>query len=191
MKLLYENLVIIGSSAGGPRILRYLFNGLPRINCAMVLIQHMPKFINQSICDDLNELTMMNMLIAGNGDVLQTGNVYIAPTDFHLVLSNNKEVNLVQTPKVNFVRPAVDVTMQSVLSLENGILMGIILTGMGRDGADGIVHMKKMGAINIAQNEATSIIYGMPKEAAMTGCVDYEMSPQQIQNKMVQVFGKI
>ena len=187
----YENLVIIGSSAGGPRILRNLFDGLPRINCAMVLVQHMPKFINQSICDDLNELTMMTMTIAEEGNILQTGNVYIAPTDFHLVLANNKEVNLVQTPKVNFVRPAVDVTMESIQPLKCGILMGIILTGMGRDGADGIVHMKKIGAINIAQNEATSIIYGMPKEAVMTGCIDYEMSPQQIQNKMVQVFGKI
>lgn len=187
----YENLIVIGSSAGGPRILKMVFQGLPLINCAMVLVQHMPRFINQSLCNDLNQITDMEVRLANTGDELKTGVVYIAPADYHLILNQNRFVELISSPKVNFVRPAVDVTMQSLAPLANGILMGVILTGMGRDGADGLVHLKRIGATTIAQDEKTSIIYGMPKEAVATGCVDYILTPTQIQSKWVQVMSRL
>jgi len=180
-----NNIIIIGSSAGGPRILKELFTGFPRINAAIVIVQHMPEFINMSFTGSLNECTDMNVILAEHGDHLESGSIYIAPSSRHLVLRNNTQVQLIDGEKINFVCPAVDATLMS-LKPEPGInFIGVILTGMGRDGASGISYIKRMAGITIAQDEKTSIIYGMPKEAFATGDIDFVLSTEMIKTKLI------
>jgi len=184
-----EILVMIGSSAGGPRILKEIFHDLPRLNAAVILIQHMPRFINESVREILDELTGMDVRIAEDGDELRKGVVHIAPSEKHLRLIDNRRIVLFDGEKVNFVSPSVDIAMKSVQTKQGQNIVGVILTGMGRDGADGIQHIKKIGGVTIAQNEETSVIFGMPKEAIATGSVDWVLGPGEIRNKLIALSG--
>ncbi len=98
-------------------------------------------------------------------------------------------IQLVDSPKVCFVHPAVDVTMKSVMKTKGDNITGIIMTGMGKDGANGIDHIKSIGGVTIVQDENTSTIWGMPKEAINTGKVDYVLSPEGIRNKLISQLG--
>jgi len=162
---------------------------MPRLNAGVVLVQHMPRFINLSLQESIARATEMTVVIAQNGDLLESGKVYIAPSERHLKLMHNRYVQLFEGEKVNFVCPSVDVTLLSLKKLESTKIIGVVLSGMGRDGADGIAHVKSVGGITVAQNEETSAIFGMPKEAIATGCVDYICSPIEIREKLIQWAG--
>jgi two-component system chemotaxis response regulator CheB len=181
------NIMIIGASAGGPRILKEIFTELPLLNGCIVLVQHMPKYINESFCRTLNQATEMEVHIAQDGDFLKQGIMYIAPSEVHLELMNNRTIRLTTSEKVNFVCPSIDVTMKSVQKESGNSIIGVILTGMGKDGAEGIRHLKKIGGITIAQDEETSIIYGMPREAVATGIIDYILTPPKIKEKFIEL----
>lgn len=184
-----HKIVIIGSSAGGPRILRELFTGIPFLNGSIVIVQHMPKFVNESLSDHLNRCTDMMVSVAQDGDRLEKGSVYVAPSEVHFELVNNQRIRLFNGEKVNFTRPSVDVAMKS-LKHEPGLdFMGVILTGMGRDGAEGISHIKNIGGITIAQDKETCAVYGMPKEAFETGNVDWVLKPERIKDKLIELMG--
>lgn len=185
------NIIIIGSSAGGPRILKELFNEFPRIDAAIVLIQHMPVFINKAFTATLDKCTDMDVRLAEDGDLLTRGCTFVAPTGKHLILRNNSEIQLVDGEKVNFVCPAVDETMYSVKAETGVSFTGVVLTGMGRDGAGGIAYLKALGGTTIAQDEETSVIYGMPREAIATGKVDYILSPSGIAQKLITIAGML
>ncbi len=184
-----NHVVVIGSSAGGPRIVKELFNNMPRLDGAVILVQHMPEFVNKPFCKSLDVLTGLNVQLAVHNDFIKRGFLYIAPSGKHMILKNNSMIQLVEGEKVNFVCPAVDVTMKSLSSEPGMYFTGIVLTGMGKDGAEGISYMKKLGSLTIAQDEQTSVIYGMPKEAAKTGDVDWILPPQQIAKKMIERVG--
>jgi len=182
-------IIIIGSSAGGLRILKTLFTDLPRLNASIVLVQHMPKFINAAICKTLDQCTRMTVKIAQNGDQLEQGNVYIAPSEVHLALKDNQTIKLFTGEKVNFVCPSVDVTMKSLKEEVGVSFIGIILTGMGKDGAEGIRYMKNIGGITIAQDKESSIVYGMPREALATGAVDKVLKTDEIRDTLIELLG--
>lgn len=184
-----KNIIIIGSSAGGPRILKEIFNDLPKLNGSILLIQHMPGFINQSICDSLNEISHMQVKIAEDKEILKPGNVYVAPSEYHLKLFENERIYLEDSQKINYVCPSIDVTMTSLVPSPNYNILGIILTGMGRDGAQGINYIKQIGGTTIAQDEKTCIIFGMPKEAIATGSVDLILNPAEIKKTIIQTTG--
>ncbi|MBN1781283.1 chemotaxis protein CheB [bacterium] len=184
-----KTIVIIGASAGGPRTLKQIFQGLPRCDCSIVLVQHMPQFVNQSIAQSLNDCTEMSVHVAQDGEFLKSGEMAVVPSEVHAEILHNRQIRLVAGERVNFVCPSVDVTMQS-LQAEPGVThIGIILTGMGRDGASGICHMKSIGARTIAQDQDSSVIFGMPKEAIDTGCVDHVCNPGQIHDKLIHLAG--
>ncbi len=183
------NLILIGSSTGGPKILRRLFAGMPTLNAAVVLVQHMPAFVNDSLCRTIASVTSMNVSLATDGLRLEAGRVYVAPSDIHLSLRNNRAITLRADEKVNFVRPAVDVAMQSVKK-DPSRKFGVILTGMGKDGAEGLRHMKQIGATTFAQDRETSVIYGMPKAAVDTGCVDHVDNPEGIRETLIKFVGR-
>jgi len=190
-KIQSRNVVVIGSSAGGPRILKELFRRLPLLNCSIILVQHMPKFINDSFTRHLNQLTDMTVKIAENGERIKRGEVYVAPSEQHLELINNKIIRLFRSEKVNFVCPSVDVTMKSLKRMSDGKIVGVILTGMGKDGAEGISHIKAVGGVTVAQDEKTSIIHGMPGEAFKTGNVDLVLPPDKIRDKLIELLGVV
>ncbi len=166
-----------------------IFEGLPMLNGSIIVVQHMPRYINGSVRKSFDSLTEMDVRIACHGEDLKSGIVYIAPSEVHMTLLNNKTIQLINSPKVCHVRPSVDITMKSVKQTDKDDITGIIMTGMGRDGAEGISHIKSIGGATYAQDEKTSVIWGMPKVAINTGHVDHVLTPDGIRNKLISLLG--
>ena len=184
-----SNLVFIGSSTGGMRTLHKIFQGVPRLNTSVVIVQHMPRYINEAFRSDLDRRTKMTVVIARNGEKVQSGTIYIAPSEMHLKLSdNNSRISLYDGEKINYVKPSADVAMASLKKISGSSLIGIILTGMGRDGARGISYLKSIGAVTVAQSKETSSVFGMPKAAIATGDIDKIYSPDQIRQSLIKKF---
>lgn len=181
-----KKIVLIGSSAGGPRIIREIFSSFPFLDGSIIIVQHMPSFVNQSFCDEINSITDMTVTVAENGDLIKNGNIYIAPSEVHLELINNHKIKLYKGEKIHFVCPSVDVTMKSIIKKIGVKIIGVILTGMGSDGSEGIIHINHIDGTTIAQDEKSSIIFGMPKAAIKTGYIDYILNPYQIRNKLIK-----
>jgi two-component system chemotaxis response regulator CheB len=177
---------MIGVSTGGPMALKRLFTDLPPLDAAFVVVLHIPPGMDYKIGKGLNGVASMPVSLAEDGEYLRKGHIYLAPGGFHLKLEGNSRIILEIGARVNFVQPSVDVAMKSLLKpLKRGRIIGVILTGMGKDGAAGIGHVKGIGGITIAQDEDSSAIYGMPKAAVETGQVDFILSPQNIGKKLV------
>ncbi len=171
--------------------MRSFFNGLPRLDASVVLVQHMIKCANRGLCEALNRLTEMEVKIALHGETIKPGVVYFAPSEVHLKLINNKLIQLVDGPKVCYVKPAVDVTMKSVRKAAGDDITGIIMTGMGMDGTKGMEHIKSVGGATFAQNEETCAIWGMPKSAIDTGKVDNVLPPEGIRRELISQLGRL
>ena len=180
-----EKIILIGASTGGTELLsnmlKFLRTNLPPI----VVVQHMPGEFTTAFARRLNQECELTVKEAEDGDQLKTGHVYIANGYHHLVV--NKKVNHYvcshrDGDMVNRHRPSVDVLFKSMVGPQAKHVMGILLTGMGRDGAKGLLELKKQGAICIAQDEKSSVVFGMPKEAIQINAVDYIGNPAQIIN---------
>ncbi len=183
-----SNLVIVGSSTGGLKILEGIFPRLPVLKAAMVIVQHITPLIDRAFVSSLQRVSSMPVCLAEEGQILQHGTVYLAPGGLHLTLVNNQAVHLAAGEKVNSVCPSIDVAMCSLARPSGSRLAGVILTGMGCDGAAGLEHVKRIGGITIAQDQKTSVIYGMPKAAAETGKVDFILSTERIADKLKELF---
>lgn len=185
------NIIVIGSSTGGPRTLETIFTDLPRLDAALLVVQHMPRFANPLLCKRLSKATDMEVKLAEEGERIMRGIAYLAPSEIHMDLVKNRKVRFFDGEKVNYVKPSIDVTMMSMRKVNEDRFIGVVLTGIGRDGADGISHIKKTEGTTIAQDQATSAIYGMPKKAAATGDVDFVLSPEEIKKKLIDLVGVI
>jgi two-component system chemotaxis response regulator CheB len=148
----------------------------------------MPRFINESFRRSIGRGTKMEVTLAATGDRLAHRRVFIAPSDHHLAIVRNRMFRLIDGPKVNYVKPSVDVTMRSVGASDEDRLLGIIMTGLGRDGAEGLGHLRSLGAETIAQDEGTSTIYGMPKAALEVGAVGMVLTPREIRGALIERF---
>ena len=182
-----RNLVVIGVSTGGPFTLKELFIDLPPLDAIFVIVLHITKQMDFRIAQGLNSVASMPVALAENGEHLKKGHIYLAPGGYHLKLNGNQKVELCEGARVNFVQPSVDVTMQSLTRQLSGNVIGIVLTGMGKDGAEGIRHVKSIGGVTIAQDQKSSTIYGMPKAAALTGAVDFVLPPKKIGAKLIEL----
>lgn len=185
------NLVLIGASTGGPKTLQSLFEFFPRLDAAVILVQHMPRFLNESLRRVLAERTLMDVCLAEKGQTLEHGVVYLAPSEVHLTLENNRRIDLARGEKVNHVCPSIDVAMLSLCPREEDAFVGVILTGMACDGVEGIRHIKQLGGQVFVQNRLTAAVYTLPHAALATGLVDFEGSPKAIREKLVERFGCI
>lgn len=177
-------LIIIGSSTGGPRILFDIFADLPMQRAVIIIVQHMPASTTSRLAKRLSQLTVNEVIIPEQGTRIIPGKIYIAPGDFHLILNNYEDFSLTDTEKVNFVRPSIDVFM---LALKPGLkhdLLGIVLTGMGFDGAEGLAHIKDIGGTTIVQDPRTCTIKSMPEAALKTEKVDLILSPEEIRKNI-------
>ncbi|MDD2540411.1 MAG: CheB methylesterase domain-containing protein [Desulfuromonadaceae bacterium] len=182
------NIVMIGVSTGGPIALKRLFADLPPLNAAFVIVLHIPSGMDYRIARSLDAVAAMPVALAEDGDYLRRGHIYLAPGGFHLKLEGNSRIILEEGPRVNFVQPSADVAMKSLLRpLKQRQIIGVVLTGMGKDGAEGIQHIKALGGITIAQDKKSSAIYGMPKAASDTGAVDFVLSLDKIGCKLVEL----
>ena len=182
-----NNIVIIGASTGGPETLQTVLADLPVLDAFVLIVQHMPIYVNHSVRDELAYASRMEIKLAKDGDQLEKGVIFLSPSQIHMELTGNKGIILTKKGKVNYVRPSIDVTMKSLKRIPKINPVGVVLTGMGVDGAEGITHIKSLGGTTIAQDETTSIIYGMPKAAAATGNVDFVLPLPKIAPKIVEL----
>jgi two-component system chemotaxis response regulator CheB len=167
--------VAVGASTGGTDAIRALLEPLPAECCGLVVVQHMPSPFTAAFARRLDECCQLEVREAQHGDRVTAGRALIAPGDRHLALARDASgyrVELSDGPLVARHRPSVDVLFRSVARTVGARALGILLTGMGSDGAAGLYEMKRAGAITLAQDEASSVVFGMPKEAIALGAVD-------------------
>lgn len=170
-----EKLIIVGASTGGTEAIKDFLTALPANAPAVLIAQHMPEMFTRSFAQRLDSLCKMRVREAQQGERIQAGHVYIAPGHSHLLLRQTPagySAELSQGPPVNRHRPSVDVLFRSAANCAGANAVGVILTGMGKDGAQGMLEMKQAGAHNFAQDEASCVVFGMPKEAIACGAVD-------------------
>ncbi|WP_255214145.1 protein-glutamate methylesterase/protein-glutamine glutaminase, partial [Burkholderia pseudomallei] len=170
-----EKLIIVGASTGGTEAIREVLTPLPPDAPAVLIAQHMPPGFTRSFAQRLNGLCRISVKEAEHGERVLPGHAYIAPGHAHLLLARsgaNYIAHLSDEPPVNRHRPSVDVLFRSAAQHAGKNALGVILTGMGRDGAAGLLEMKKAGAYTFAQDEASCVVFGMPREAIAMGGVD-------------------
>jgi len=170
-----NKIIAIGASTGGTEALRVVLTQMPPNAPGIVVVQHMPAQFTTSFAERLNDLSAINVKEAKNGDSLVNGLALIAPGNYHMLLKRSGARHYVQVksgPLVHHQRPAVDVLFHSVADTAGGNAAGAILTGMGADGAAGLLKMKEAGARTIAQDEKSCIVFGMPKEAIKVGAAE-------------------
>ncbi len=168
-----DKVVVIGSSTGGPSALYELVPHLPAdLPAAMLLVQHMPPVFTRSLADRLNELSNIDIKEAEQGDVLKQGLVLLAPGNYHMEVKMDHKISLNQKPPVLGLRPSVDITMLSASLAYGASTIGVVLTGMGSDGTRGATSIKAAGGKIVAQDEATCVVYGMPRSVKESGSVD-------------------
>ena len=188
LQMVNNNVIAIGVSTGGPIALKRLFAELPPLDAAIVIILHIPPGMDYKIAKGLEAVASMPVSLAEDGVFLRSGHIYFAPGGFHLKLKGNSQIILEKGERINFVLPSADVTMMSLnRPLKQKKIIGVILTGMGKDGAEGIRHIKSLGGSTIAQDQESSAIYGMPKAAVDTGSVDYVVPLKKIGARLVNL----
>ena len=171
-----EKLVIVGASTGGTEAIRALLQPLPANSPGILITQHMPAGFTRSFAKRLDTLCAVTVTEAEHGERVLPGHVYLAPGgERHMKLARsgaNYVIELVEGPPVNRHRPSVDVLFDSAATVAGRNAVGVLLTGMGRDGAAGMLKMRQAGASTLAQDEASCIVYGMPREAVALGAVE-------------------
>lgn len=170
-----EQIICIGASTGGVEALREIITALPPNSPAVLVTQHMPGTFTTSFADRLNKISKVTVLEASQNQRVLPGHVYIAPGDHHLELARsgaNYICHLHDGPPVSGHRPSVNVLFESAAKVAGKNTVGVILTGMGRDGAEGLLSMRQAGAVTIGQDEASCIVYGMPRAAFELGAVE-------------------
>jgi len=183
-------LIAIGASTGGVEAIRDIIKVLPKNTPPIVIAQHMPALFTATFAKRLNSISQLNVKEAAQNEKIVSGSVYIVPGNYHLEvrqISDELYCQLNENELVSGHRPSVDVLFNSVAEIRNRKLVGAILTGMGRDGADGILNMYKAGASTIGQSEASCVVYGMPKAAKLLGGVEKEVPLREIANTLLKL----
>lgn len=185
-----NKVVAIGASTGGTEALTRVLTALPANAPGIVIVQHMPEVFTRSFAERLDGLCALHVKEAENGDTVVPGKALLAPGNFHMLLRRSGAQYYVEVksgPLVSRHRPSVDVLFKSVAKYAGRNAIGVIMTGMGSDGAKGMKEMKDAGAINVAQDENSCIVFGMPKEAIALGGVDHVASLDLIPHKVLQL----
>ncbi|MDF3917293.1 protein-glutamate methylesterase/protein-glutamine glutaminase [Salinicola salarius] len=184
-----EKIIIIGASTGGTEAIRQVIEPLPANSPAVLITQHMPGGFTRSFAERLDRLCRVTVKEAEDRERVLPGHVYIAPGDWHMRLTRsgaNYVIALDDGPPVNRHRPSVDVLFQSAAACAGRNALGVILTGMGRDGAAGLLQMREAGAHTVAQDEASCVVFGMPKEAIALGGATEVIALNDIAGHLVQ-----
>jgi len=179
-------LVVIGASAGGPAALAIILHHLPgNFPAPIVIIQHIDAQFAPSMAEWLNEQSALTVRVAIEGDRVQSGTVLIAASNDHLVFVDSQTLRYTPEPRAYHYRPSVDVFFESVTKYWNGNVVAALLTGMGRDGAKGLKALRTSGALTIAQDAASCVVYGMPKAAAEMGAAAEILPLTRIASRLI------
>jgi len=174
-----NKVVAIGASTGGTQALEHVLAAFPRNAPGTMVVQHMPEHFTRTFAERLNRFCAADVKEAADGDAVVTGRVLIAPGNRHMLLRRSGARYYAQVkggPLVSRHRPSVEVLFKSVARYAGSNAVGVIMTGMGSDGAEGLRQMRESGAVTIAQDEASCVVFGMPKEAIACGAVDHTVS---------------
>jgi len=175
--------IAIGASTGGTEAIRVVIEALPEDSPPLLIVQHIPAVFSRAFAGRLDKICKVRVKEAEDGDEVLPGRALVAPGDFHMMLrrsGSSLKVDVKPGPRICYQRPSVDVLFQSVAEVIGGNAVGVILTGMGSDGANGLLNMKRAGARTIAQDEATCVVYGMPRAVALAGLADAEVPLPEI-----------
>lgn len=186
-----RGILAIGASTGGTQAIEAVLTRMPADVPPIVIVQHMPSGFTKAFADRLNSVCPMRVVEARGGETLERGTAYIAPGDNHLVVDRNGVqllTRLTQGPQVHHQRPAVDVLFASLTRLQGVPVVALLLTGMGADGADGMVALRKAGATTIAEDEASCVVFGMPKEAIARGGASHVASRRRMPELVFESF---
>lgn len=183
-----DKVVAIGTSTGGTQALEHILTQLPATSCGIVIVQHMPERFTAMFAQRLNNLCKIEVREAQNGDRVRSGLALIAPGGLHMQLKRSGaqyQVEVLDGPPINRHKPSVDVLFRSVAQTVGRNAMGIILTGMGDDGARGLQQMHQAGAQTLAEHESSCIVYGMPMAAIKLGAADKILPLQEIHHEII------
>ncbi|MCC5926870.1 MAG: chemotaxis response regulator protein-glutamate methylesterase [Bacteroidetes bacterium] len=189
-----NKLIAIGASTGGTRAIESVLTQLPPTLPGIVMVQHMPPVFTTSFANRLNQTCRMEVREAKDRDLVEPGVALLAPGNYHMIVEKSGAsyyVRLKQGPPVHYQRPSVDVLFDSVAEAAGINALGVIMTGMGADGAKGMLAMRQKGAHTIAQDEASSVVFGMPKEAINMGAAVEIASLQNIPNSMLKAVSQM
>jgi len=183
-----HQVIAIGASTGGPKAIESILRGLPATSPGTLIVQHMPEQFTATFAQRLNQICQMEVREAKDSDLLGPGIALVAPGDRHMLLQQNGDryrVKVKNGPAVNHQRPSVDVLFQSVASSAKSNAVGVLLSGMGADGAKGLLAMHENGAYTLAQDEQTCVVFGMPKEGIRLGAVDMVVPIERIPDAII------
>jgi two-component system chemotaxis response regulator CheB len=189
----HRGVVAVGASTGGPDALLQLLEVLPTDAPATVIVQHMPEVFTGALARRLDAHCEIEVREASDGDEVVPGRALIAPGDRHMMLVRSGArytVSVMEGPRVNRHRPSVDVLFHSVARAAGRVAIGVLLTGMGEDGAAGLLEMKRAGAFTLAQDEETCAVFGMPMQAIERGAVDEIVPIDQVGWRIRRVLGE-
>ncbi len=185
-----DRVVAIGASTGGTQAIEYVLTALPKESPGIVIVQHMPEKFTQAFAERLNDICEIEVKEAAHGDLVRSGQALIAPGNRHLLLNRRGDeyyVTVNDGPLVSRHRPSVDVLFRSAAKNAGANTLGIIMTGMGDDGAAGMLEMRTAGAKTIAQDEKSCVVFGMPKEAIKRGGAEQVLSLEKIPDAIMKV----
>jgi two-component system chemotaxis response regulator CheB len=186
-----DKVIALGASTGGTEAIKAVLTQLDAAMPGIVIVQHMPAQFTKAFAQRLDGICRMEVKEAEDNDLVRAGRVLIAPGNFHMVLTRSGAkyyVRIKSGPLVCHQRPSVDVLFHSVAEVAGKNALGVILTGMGKDGAEGMKHMADTGAVNIAQDEDSCVVFGMPKEAIKAGAAHQVLPLSRIPQAMTSHF---
>ncbi len=189
-----RRLIVIGSSTGGVEALRFLLPSLPATMPPIAVTQHIPPFFSKAVANRINDMCGYEVHEAIDNEELKPGMCVIAPGDFHLTIMRSAtgyRTRLTQTPPVHYCRPAVDVLFRSAAEAAGARLTGVLLTGMGSDGAIGMKAIKAAGGQTLAEHESSCVVYGMPRAAVQLGVVDQVVPLEQMPGAIIRAIGGV
>ncbi len=185
--------IFVGASTGGTEAVKTFLLGIPADCPPILIVQHMPETFTGSFAARLNGLCKPKVIEAQGGEILAPGTVYVSPGHSHMSIrrmGGAYMIELLKTSPVNRHRPSVDVLFDSAAEVVGRNAIGVILTGMGKDGANGLLRMRQAGARTFGQDEASCVVYGMPREAALIGAVEETVSLGGLAQKVLAVLGR-
>lgn len=184
------NVIVIGTSVGGPKTLKLILKQIPKgFSCPILIVQHLDSYFMRKFADSLDELCKIDVKIAEDGEEINPGIVYLSPGDKHMkiIIKNNTPcLNTFKGEPINFCLPSIDPLFFSAARIFKNRAMGIILTGLGNDGVAGLEAIKLMGGKTIAESQETSVVYGMPKVAIEKGAAQIIVPNYQIKDYMIK-----